>query len=311
MATAKAQQGPDAASDPWFQAHWNQWFGDQRAQWQKFLNEWQRTMGGDAGGSAKAYQQFFAQAGRQFIDLLQQFGERKAPDEAAKDWIAAMQKYFLGMMEPANVAQSQQAYAALGENMLKAGAAWFSALQGGKGPNLDPFGFAAGMPGIGYTREKQEMYAELYRRWSAFGESLNKYNTAMAKVGLEAVQKFQEYILTPPEGAPPLTSLKAVYVKWVDICEDIYARYAMTEEYTDLYGETVNALMRVRQQQNLITDEFVSEFNLPTRREIDSLHERVHALRRDNLALKKELAELKKADFKAKPAKKAAKKKGK
>jgi hypothetical protein len=71
----------------------------------------------------------------------------------------------------------------------------------------------------------------------------------------------------------------------------------MTKEYTDLYGDVVNALMAFKQQFNKIVDDNVAELNLPTRKEIDSLHERAHALRRDNIVLKKEIEALKKAVF--------------
>jgi hypothetical protein len=161
--------------------------------------------------------------------------------------------------------------------------------------SFDPFNFAASMPGLGYTREKQEDLAELYRLWSAFDVQNQKYNAAMATVGLEAVQKFQEYIISPPAGDPPLTSIKEVYAKWVDICEGIYARYAMTQEYTELYGDVVNALMRYRKKMLELSDDFLEQMNMPTRREMDSLHQRVHELKREVAAMKK-----------AKPARAAA-----
>ena len=114
----------------------------------------------------------------------------------------------------------------------------------------------------------------------------------MAQVGIEALHKFQEYVQNPPEGDAPLKSLKEVYARWVDVCEDVYAKYAMSEEYTKLYGEVVNALMSFKAQVNHITDEMVGQFNLPTRKEVDSLHERLHEIRRENLALRKAVDEL-------------------
>jgi len=158
--------------------------------------------------------------------------------------------------------------------------------------NFDPFGFYASLPGIGYTREKQEELNHLYQRWVEFDSQTRKYNAAMAQVGLEALHKFQEYLANPPKDAESLKSLKEVYAKWVDVCEDVYAKYAMSDDYTKLYGEVVNALMKFKAQMNHITDEAVAQLNLPTRKEVDSLHERVHALRRDNIELRKALDEL-------------------
>jgi class III poly(R)-hydroxyalkanoic acid synthase PhaE subunit len=326
MATAQAKQGND-----WFQSqqqYWEQWFKAQDGQWADLMKAWQ---GGTIPG-ADAYHKTFAQAGQQFLDMLQQFhrstGLNKPAGEAAQDWLSGLQQAFAQLFQSstqgAETAEAYKNFAHLGESMLKAGGAWASAFQQpgaqgfGSAANFDPFGFYASIPGIGYTREKQEAWSELYKRWAHFERLLKKYNAAMAKVGLEAVQKFQGYLFNPPADAAPLKSLKEIYVKWVDVCEDIYARFAVTPEYTELYGEVVNALMSFKQQQNKLTDDMVSELNLPTRKEVDSLHERLHAIRRENLALKKEIAEIRKAVFKdspqpapkaktAKPAKKAKK----
>lgn len=165
--------------------------------------------------------------------------------------------------------------------------------QGASGfQNFDPFGFYASLPGIGYTREKQDSWNLLYKLWTEFDAQTRKYNAAMAQVGIEAVQKFQEYVANPPAEAPALTSLKEVYAKWVDVCEDVYARYAMSEEYTKLYGEVVNALMAFKGQVNVLTDDIADQFNLPTRTEVDSLHQRLHALRRENIELRKAIDEI-------------------
>lgn len=158
--------------------------------------------------------------------------------------------------------------------------------------SMDPFGFYASLPGIGYTREKQEELNKLYKSWTLFETEVRKYNAAMAQVGLEAIYKFQEYINNPPANDAGLKSLKEVYAKWVDVCEDVYAKYAMSEEYTRLYGEVVNALMAFKSQLGTITDQTVEQLNLPTRKEVDSLHERMHALRRENAELRKIVDEI-------------------
>jgi hypothetical protein len=78
----------------------------------------------------------------------------------------------------------------------------------------------------------------------------------------------------------------------VDVCEEVYARFAMSEDYTRLYGEVVNALMAFKKQANLIVDDTVEAFNLPTRKEVDSLHKRMHDLRRENNHLRKAVWDL-------------------
>lgn len=377
-ATKSAQSTTDTPNEGTTQ-NWDSWFQNQRAyfdqqvkaasdmqgQWAGFFQEWQKNLSPTLPGAGQ-YQQFFTQAGKQFLDMQQQFaqwsGQNKPVNDMTGDWLKGLQSFFLGMLQtntqpydPAN------AWKNVSESFMKGGNAWASAFNsggpfgqfgqgfnggfGGGNPfagqgfnpaawtsaqpwnnvqgagsfqNFDPFGFYASLPGIGYTREKQDAWNLLYKLYHEFEQQTRKYNAAMAQVGIEAVQKFQEYVANPPADAAPLTSLKEVYAKWVDVCEDVYARYATSDEYTKLYGEVVNALMAFKGQMNTLTDDIADQFNLPTRSEVDSLHQRLHALRRDNIELRKIVDEIRgvksskpKAAGAPSQAKKPAKKGGK
>ncbi len=298
--TSSAQQNGD-----WFSSqkqYWDRWFEQQRnffgatapqsgpqAQWAELLKTWQNTLSGqtpglDGFGDVRQFQQYFTRAGENYLNMMQQFyqgtGQAKPLPEMVQEWVESLQKAFAG----------QANFSAMG--------------QSGKDPfaAIDPLNFFASMPGIGYTREKQEQFNHLYQMWEDYQAKSRDYTASMSRVGLEAVRKFQDYVTNPPEGAAPLTSLKEVYGKWVDICEDIYARYAMTEEYTRIYGEVVNALMAFKKQQNVITDELLDQFNMPTRAEVDSLHKRLHALRSEVAELRAALS----GKVKTAPKKKAA-----
>lgn len=157
---------------------------------------------------------------------------------------------------------------------------------------FDPFGFYASMPGIGYTREKQEQANKLYKLFVDYEAKMREYNTEMTKVGLQALHRFNDYLHNPPADAAPLESLKQIYAKWVDVCEEVYAKYAVSDSYTKLYGDTVNALTSFKKQLHAVTDDMADQFNLPTRTEVDSLHQRVQELRRDNMRLKQAMAHI-------------------
>lgn len=329
------------------QQYWDQWFKTQRAaveeqvknssktqsQWTDFFQQWQETVSPGKGiPHASSYQSFFTNAGQQFLNMMQQFqqttGQNKSPTDAAQEWTESLQKFFSGMFQtntqPFDLTDAYKSFNTFGENMTKAAGGWASALQSG-GPfaqgwnmngaqgaadfsQMDPFGLYASIPGIGYTREKQDAVNKLYKLWAQYETMNREYNAAMAKVGLEAVQKFQDYLANPPKDKEPITSLKGIYTKWVDVCEDVYAKYAMSQEYTKLYGEVVNALMAYKKQMNTIMDENLEQLNLPNRAEIDALHKSVHELKRENQQLRKDIQSLiKKPAASKKPAKKGKK----
>jgi len=291
MSTASAQDWLKGQ-----QQYWDSWFDQQRkffggesqgagasfagpqGQWAELLKVWQSAVSGTGQNAPDlgAFQQQFTKAGETYLNMMQQFyqgtGQAKTLEQMTKEWAESLQKFFSGAVDGKGF--SANGFSGFAKDPLSA---------------VDPLNFFASFPGIGYTREKQEQLSHLYQQWSEFEAKFREYNNSMGKVGLEAVQKFQAYVANPPQDAAPLTSLKEVYAKWVDICEEIYAKYAMTEEYTTVYGEVVNALMGFKKQQSKMLDDAMDQLNLPTRAEVDSLHERLHALRREVAALKAEL----------------------
>jgi hypothetical protein len=59
-----------------------------------------------------------------------------------------------------------------------------------------------------------------------------------------------------------------------------------------MYGEMVNALMAVKHHGSLLVDEMLESMNMPTHREINTLHRRHHETRRDLRALRSEVEQL-------------------
>lgn len=321
MATAKSRHNEQA--EAWFdnsKQYWDGWFEAQRkamdeqvkkfsglqGQWGQFFTQWQNMLGGrETQPGADAFRLFFVKAGESYINMMEQFyqaaGQSRAPEDATKDWLSAMQKFFeTSLMSVSQPSDPAAFYKNTMESMTNAGPAfWTTAFKnpflGQKwdhnptGYLFDPFGFYASLPGIGYTREKQEHFNKLYRQFIEYEGAMRRYNSEMIKVGLQALHEFQNYLKRPPEESPPLTSLKEIYVKWVDVCEEVYAEYALSDEYTQMYGEVVNALMAFKKQLHIIADDTFEQLNLPTRAEVDSLHKRVHELRRENIELRKDL----------------------
>lgn len=328
-ADAKAGKTETASGADWQNAarqYWDGWFDTQRktmeeqmktfsgmqGQWSQVFSQWQDLTAGNAPQpAASAFRDLFTRSGEQYIKMLEQFyqaaGQTRSPEDAVKEWMGGMQKFFetaLAMNgQPYDPAAQYRNFT---ESLMNAGPAyWTTAFKApffGAQPQqqqhaqtpflFDPFGFYASMPGIGYTREKQEHLNKLYLLFVEYEGGMRKYNTEMTKVGLQALHAFHEYLRNPPEGAPRLESLKSVYAKWVDVCEDVFAKYAMSGEYTAMYGEVVNALMAFKKQLHLIADDMVEQMNLPTRAEIDSLHEKVQELKRDNIRLRKLVEEM-------------------
>lgn len=67
----------------------------------------------------------------------------------------------------------------------------------------------------------------------------------------------------------------------------------MTPEYARIHGKMVNALMAVKQKLSQMVDETLGGLNMPTRRELRTLQDRLQESRRDYKALQVEVELLK------------------
>ncbi len=109
---------------------------------------------------------------------------------------------------------------------------------------------------------------------------------------------------------------------WVDANEEVFAEYAMTEEYAILYANLVNSLARFKKHYNEMMDDMLETMNLPTMQGVESIAKQQHVIKqelRDNRRdqaelqvamdkLQSELAAFKKSDVPAQKKKSSKKK---
>lgn len=164
-----------------------------------------------------------------------------------------------------------------------------SALAGDVREHMDRF---LSIPAVGYTRESQEQHQRLAKLLLDYQKAVQEYNLAFAKVGTSSIERFQDKVAEVTQRDGPIGSIRDLYNLWVDACEEIYGDYVVTDEYVDLYGNMVNALMAVKHHGAQLVDEGLEAMNMPTRREISTLQKRQHELRRESTQLRAQMAEM-------------------
>lgn len=242
---------------------------------------------------------FFAQMGGPFLGMLHAAADAPAADpfRMTQDWLEAQRQHWqsvsAGQHKTATAHDFWQAFGqqTFAQHMPYGGAGFF----GSTGPDspfafgaraFDPLDQLASLPGIGYLREKHEEFSRLYKAWQAHETAQQKYTAALAHMMLDALARFETSIAAPREGQKPFASLKDIYAHWVAINESAYAQFAASGTHTALYGELVNTLSAVRREMTVIVDQWAAQMNLPTRAEVDSLHQRMHEMKRELRALK-------------------------
>ena len=160
------------------------------------------------------------------------------------------------------------------------------------GEAIDPMGKLLSSPGVGYFREPQEKQQKGIQLALEYHQANNAFNQAFMRVAVESIQGFQARLLKGDTDSAP-KSLRALYDLWVEISEEHYAEFAMSEEYQTLYGDMVNRLMILKKHYSEITDDFLRAMNLPNTREVDTMQQRLQQMRRENFELKREIKEIK------------------
>ncbi|MET0255470.1 MAG: poly(R)-hydroxyalkanoic acid synthase subunit PhaE [Luteibacter sp.] len=170
---------------------------------------------------------------------------------------------------------------------------------------------ALSMPAFGLTREQQEEQQALLRAWIDYAGHYQRYQGLLQGVQDRATAALREQ--APPTDAD---SMRSVYDRWVNLAEESYGEAALSEEFKDVYAALVNAQMRLKRLQQKQVERLAVQAGMPTRTEVDSLGERLQAVRRELRklqgvaaevdALKAEVAALRGARRDGAPATRAA-----
>lgn len=130
---------------------------------------------------------------------------------------------------------------------------------------------------IGAQQEADQRLTETTLRWQRAAAEVSGQLSAIAK---DAVERLAAALASPDAAGSPVTSLRELHDMWVECGERAYAIAAHSEEFAAAQAELLAAMVEMRFEQRRQIEAWARAFNLPTRAEIDSIHERLHALRR-------------------------------
>lgn len=149
------------------------------------------------------------------------------------------------------------------------------------------------IPGVGYTREWQEQLQEHGRLWLDYQRAFQHYAAGFNELGLKCVERFEQKLKTLASEGKSVSAARELYDLWVDCCEEVYGEYVSTDEYAELHAQLVNTLMQVKRHAGALIDESLGAMNMPTRREVNTLHRRLQETRREGKTLAAEIESLK------------------
>jgi len=136
-------------------------------------------------------------------------------------------------------------------------------------------------PAFGYAREHQEHYQKSFAAFVEYQEAMKRYNELILKSSRRGFEIFESKLAERSEPGRQIDSMRGLYDLWVDAAEEAYGEVALSDDFRKVYGDVVNAQMRVRAQVQAEVERIGVDLGMPTRTELNSVHKRLHDLRRE------------------------------
>ena len=266
-----------------------------RDPWKSAMDSWSQLAGGARRNDASDTIERFSAQARQWFGMMQQVAGQFAGRAASAEDIAGAWKQAMGgggnpfaslfsemtgrgqsgfdqwYQQVAPMFNSMLGNSMLGNSMLS------NSMLGGMGQDNMP---GMHMPAFGLHREHQERWQSLMEAQRELQQKNSAYNAVMLEAGREAFDCFERKLAERSEPGRQLQSARALFDLWIDAAEEAYAKIAMSIGFRKVYGELVNAQMRVRAGIQREIELFGELFGMPGRTEVDGAHRKIAELER-------------------------------
>ena len=149
-------------------------------------------------------------------------------------------------------------------------------------PGMGAFPGAGGVfsaPALGPTREQQEAFQRLAQLGMRCAQAQMQVGAQWNDIIGKALRELGERLGPRLKSGAMPASMKEVYELWVDSAENVYAQAARAGAFVQAQAELTNATSLLRSAQRELLEEWARQFDLPTRSELNSIHQQLRDLK--------------------------------
>ena len=299
---------PNIGSNPFFPNMGSNPFSPD---WSQTLDQWWRLVSPQASDPVSEMFQRIVETGKSFNKLAEQgysFGQTDGQEDLVQSWLDNMQKGFedwSSQISTHKFSFNDNNNSSIPEWMgLNKGALeiWDTVANSiGLGgvpdiPGLDKSKIEISRllksPALGQWREHQQQLQNIAQLLIEFQEADQVYKLAFAQMGIRSIDALRQRLSNIGSDEEKISTVREFYDLWVEVNEEIYSEFTMTDEYQVIHGDFVNALMALRKETNALTEKMYKALNLPTRSELNTINKRLQEQRRENIQLRNEIKKL-------------------
>ena len=254
--------------------------------WKEGLQWWSQLAGQGRDGIDATVERMNAQAG-QWFGQMQNVAAAFAGREAAPADIADAWRNALGGAGGNPMADM---FARMSGGQAHGMDAWLSQVQPFLGTLRGETDAWLNAPAFGLGREHQERAQKLVQAQIDYQQRTADYHAQLARAAKGAFERFEKKLAERSEPGRQIESARALFDLWIDAAEEAWAEVALSAEFRRVYGEMVNAQMRLRAAVQGQIEQVANLLGLPTRSELNGSHRKLAALEREVRALRQQLA---------------------
>lgn len=131
---------------------------------------------------------------------------------------------------------------------------------------------------LGHAREQQTAWQELARAHAEHQLQAQELAQAFGKVIAVALEAVPQQVELRAQQGQPLKGYRELYDLWIEQGEREFAQLAHDERFAQLQAHFGNAQLRLRRAQQRIVEYALKQLDLPTRAELNTVHQRLREL---------------------------------
>jgi class III poly(R)-hydroxyalkanoic acid synthase PhaE subunit len=128
---------------------------------------------------------------------------------------------------------------------------------------------------LGPAREQQLAWQEYLQAQTEYQLRLQVVLSAYGKVFAQALEAVPSQVEQRKAQGQETTGFRELYELWIECGEQAFALLARDPEFIAAQAASGNALSRVKRAQNILIEFWLKSHDLPTRSELNSVHQRL------------------------------------
>ncbi|MEB3228020.1 MAG: class III poly(R)-hydroxyalkanoic acid synthase subunit PhaE [Synechocystis sp.] len=146
-------------------------------------------------------------------------------------------------------------------------------------------------PLLGPSREINGQLLRTFDDWVTLYRAMADYQLLEADIQYRGLVALMEQLVERTQQNQPIKTWREFQQVWAIAADQVFEDAFCQENNLKIRGRFINALNRYRIQQQALLEEWLKTFNLPTRSEVDEIHQTIYQLRKEMKQLKKRLAQ--------------------